>query len=686
MNILVYNGPGTTPGSVRHAVETFRQFLEPYYAINVASPKVLETEPWITKTAAIVFPGGADLPYVRECRPFMNKIRDYIYKSGGLYIGFCAGGYFGSKRVEFCQGIPNMEVTGGRDLQFFPGIARGPAYGTYKYNSEEGACAAKLLVNNGNVVYNYFNGGAVFVDADKCDNVEVLAHYSDSTSVSFSDSVPFHGKPAAVVLCEVGRGKALLTGAHPEFTPKIMEQSQESGHLSQAILQVLKDNDKQRLQFLQYIFSKAGLHCNDSFGENKRPDLTPLLVCSRDKSKVDTFKDMIVQNMKDLVEVDGRSETSGESNTFKFYEGFNSQYAVVTNSLRGIDPENAPVSIIFPSVDEGLPDKSFISHFDVQKYFKHLHSQNSLGSLLLYGDVVTSTSSMLNQNHSFVKSMPDNSVLHVGTIQVLGKGRGGNAWVNPRGVSASTAVVSVPTQSPTTGKPVPFVFVQYIAMLAYCEAIFSYGDGYEDLPIRIKWPNDLYALDPKYYHNNKMTLLGGGLNSHAVPLQEREPAFCKISGLLVNTFFDIDKYILLLGCGLNVDNNGPTTSLNGWVRLLNQERENAHLQPLPPIEIEVLQALCMNRLQSLLKKFIDCGAEAVLPEYYKFWLHSNQVVKLSEHGNVLAKITGITEDYGLLIAKELVMGGDSEFTGTIYHLQPDGNTFDIFKGLIARKV
>lgn len=45
MNVLVYNGPGTTPGSVKHAVESLRDFLEPYYAVSTVNVKVLQTEP-----------------------------------------------------------------------------------------------------------------------------------------------------------------------------------------------------------------------------------------------------------------------------------------------------------------------------------------------------------------------------------------------------------------------------------------------------------------------------------------------------------------------------------------------------------------------------------------------------------------------------------------------------------------
>lgn len=45
-------------------------------------------------------------------------------EAGGSYLGFCAGAYFAASRVEFEVGT-SMEVTGERQLAFFPGVARG---------------------------------------------------------------------------------------------------------------------------------------------------------------------------------------------------------------------------------------------------------------------------------------------------------------------------------------------------------------------------------------------------------------------------------------------------------------------------------------------------------------------------------------------------------------------------------
>jgi len=35
------------------------------------------------------------------------------------------------------------------------------------------------------------------------------------------------------------------------------------------------------------------------------------------------------------------------------------------------------------------------------------------------------------------------------------------------------------------------LFVQYIASMAIVEAVKAYGEGYDDVPVRLKWPNDI---------------------------------------------------------------------------------------------------------------------------------------------------------------------------------------------------
>lgn len=137
-----------------------------------------------------------------------------------MYVGFCAGAYYASGRCEFEVGNRQLEVVGNRELAFYPGTCRGCAYPGFAYHSEKGARAIELRINKRalpdakvpDVFRSYYNGGGVFVDADKYEDkgVEVLAEYIKPTQVESGDI------RAAIVCCKVGEGLALLTDTHPE--------------------------------------------------------------------------------------------------------------------------------------------------------------------------------------------------------------------------------------------------------------------------------------------------------------------------------------------------------------------------------------------------------------------------------------------------------------------------------------
>ena len=77
------------------------------------------------------------------------------------------------------------------------------------------------------------------------------------------------------------------------------------------------------------------------------------------------------------------------------------------------------------------------------------------------------------------------------TVQVAGRGRGTNVWVSPAGSLMFSTVVRH-QMSLTTHAPV--VFLQYLVALALVEGIQSYDHGYQRIPVRLKWPNDICRL------------------------------------------------------------------------------------------------------------------------------------------------------------------------------------------------
>lgn len=74
------------------------------------------------------------------------------------------------------------------------------------------------------------------------------------------------------------------------------------------------------------------------------------------------------------------------------------------------------------------------------------------------------------------------------TVQVAGRGRGSNVWVSPAGSLMFSTVVRHPVSLTTQA---PIVFLQYLAALAIVEGIKTYDSGHRNLPIKLKWPNDI---------------------------------------------------------------------------------------------------------------------------------------------------------------------------------------------------
>ncbi len=68
----------------------------------------------------------------------------------------------------------------------------------------------------------YYNGGCAFIAPEEHRNVTVIARYADLPQ-----------EPAAIVQCRVGKGLALLSGVHPEYSAAYEgAQLHLKGHLS----------------------------------------------------------------------------------------------------------------------------------------------------------------------------------------------------------------------------------------------------------------------------------------------------------------------------------------------------------------------------------------------------------------------------------------------------------------------
>lgn len=240
--VFVYTDEGVGMRAKREVPESLAELVVPK-GLRVATIDAMQIREgqWEEESRLLVIPGGADRPYHAKLSGSGNqRIREYIER-GGSYLGLCAGGYYGASTIEFDVGLTS-EICESRELKFFPGVARGPAYGAGTYNpwNPMGGKAAPLVLPDGSTFSTYYNGGCIFLDSEKYPSVETLAHYEE-----------LEGLPAAAVLCHVDKGCAILTGVHPEY--------RLSSLFFPPLRAALKNFEVFRVSFMKFLLEKLGV-------------------------------------------------------------------------------------------------------------------------------------------------------------------------------------------------------------------------------------------------------------------------------------------------------------------------------------------------------------------------------------------------------------------------------------------
>ncbi|KAF9125920.1 biotin holocarboxylase synthetase [Linnemannia schmuckeri] len=687
MNVLVYSGEGTSRASLAHTVRTLRSLVGHHYDVMKIDAKGLTTEPWEESTSLLVIPGGRDVPYTRDLNGAANdKIRAYV-AAGGRFWGICAGAYFSSDRIVFEVGTP-LEVQGTRELKFFGGECRGVVYPGFVYDSEQGANAVGIQLveeqfgGDGRLGFKetrvYFNGGGYFVDAEKQPGCSVLAWYNDTDSSE--------GRKAAMIVCQVGQGVALLTGVHPEYDPAHLDAGNpEYGPLPNVVSRLL-ETDQQRLLLVRSLLKKLGLKLSQPEVSQAAatqdatpialppgailgiPDLTPLYLASVEPA----YTTLLAHSLRSIATPEGLIKEPND--TFQLIASPQHTIPVHTSTLSETAEGESEEKVIKNLVvcHDGGPPASTTPQFVMSDYFQHLKKirpptqQFTFGNSLLYGEVVSSTQTMLDKNFAFCQHLPTGFVCNA-TIQTAGRGRGRNSWISPPGCLQFSMVLRHPFQA----RHASAVFVQYLVALAVVESVCSLP-GYEELPLKLKWPNDIYAEAP--------------LEEGEEPAPEgTAPRMVKVGGVLVNSNFSGSEFLLVAGCGINTTNPNPTTSINHLIRYHNKKTG----KNLSLFTQETLLAHILVKLEQMYNTFLHgngTGFAQLEQTYYKRWLHTNAFVTLTTmtpHRRV--RIQGITLDYGLLKTVGVDEQG-RDIVGEEFRLQPDGNSFDMLKGLISTKL
>lgn len=239
--IVIYVDEGVDSHSFCQIIKGVREEL-PFLSVRSVKRGFFLSKDWESKTLAVIFPGGRDVPYHHALQGEANqRLKNYV-KSGGHYLGICAGGYYGASSILFEEGGP-LEIKAQRELSFYPGRAWGPVYGygQFCYGSLSGARMASVSWAEG-VTPVYFNGGCTFEHANKDPSVEILATYED-----------LPGALPAIVCCQYGQGQAILSGVHPEYGHKAFDTEEQA---PQAICQALQEHQRTRRALWVYLLHR----------------------------------------------------------------------------------------------------------------------------------------------------------------------------------------------------------------------------------------------------------------------------------------------------------------------------------------------------------------------------------------------------------------------------------------------
>ncbi len=249
--IAVYVDQGVDGMGLKALVKSLYKEVDlDQYLIRRINASTLKTADWEKETALLIIPGGRDIYYhtaLEGCGT--DKIRRFVEK-GGYYLGLSGGAYFASSEVEFEKG-GKLQVCARRSLSFYPGRAVGPAYGADRFSFEtQSGVEAALIARGQENHFVYYNGGCFFDSDRPASGVLALANYKQ-----------LQDEPPAIVACPVGKGLAILSGVHLEFSSEFLPRNDE--HVERIYPFLSKDEEKRRDLFRD-ILSRFSINLTNS--------------------------------------------------------------------------------------------------------------------------------------------------------------------------------------------------------------------------------------------------------------------------------------------------------------------------------------------------------------------------------------------------------------------------------------
>lgn len=206
-----------------------------------------------------------------------------------------------------------------------------------------------------------------------------------------------------------------------------------------------------------------------------------------------------------------------------------------------------------------------------------------VGKTLIFFDEIDSTNDYLKEN---IDSLFEGAVV-VSKSQTKGRGRRGNSWENGNGDSIFLSVLLKPT-----------VKINASARISLVSALsVSNALKFTNLPIKIKWPNDIII-------NNKKV---GGILTEVVSYKTED-------GFLDG---------LIIGIGINVNNMNFSTSISKTATSLKLESVEQK-----DFDLSKIVALICKNVENSYYTYLSDGFKFFLEDYKNVCANMNKDVKL----------------------------------------------------------
>ncbi|RPD68132.1 hypothetical protein L226DRAFT_473904 [Lentinus tigrinus ALCF2SS1-7] len=533
MNVLVYTGSDVSPISHTNALASLRSLLIPNYAVQPVTSPALSAHPWSASCALLVLPsllsskspssGNGVAPLNAAAA---NEIQNYV-ASGGRLLSLGTPARAQPRRANTSLSL-SAQMAGvsisGLDLsssqpQSKLTIEDPESRVSFSLtpipraeSDEESTADVQLTLDDGTHIEGVGRAGEIDLsDVSQGGNIKIIARLR--TDAESPVGIQAH----------IGRGSTAIWSLHLE--------SPLSGD----------EKDQARISLLKGTLSNLGLTVPSQASETQtRARPTPQILSAA------PWRPGVVSSILRALQIPSLADTKpfelkDSNDTFLVHPS--SSAARVFAETREVaaksseDPATWNPKHIVVYAGEGehgsLPPHVLTPKFDIATYYDALsktrkehgcpetYPQNEwgVGEALLYGEVVTSTQTILDKNMRLLSTL-QTPFLSLASAQLTGRGRGGNVWLSPPGCLQFSLLLRVPLSALPAQK---IVFVQYLFALAVAEACRSEQVlAAEGARVRIKWPNDIYAI-------------------------ARDGEKKKIGGILVNTSFGSGKVELVVG-------------------------------------------------------------------------------------------------------------------------------------------